>query len=233
MTVQECRKTLRKRWYVVAFAALCTLVGIYAVHARSLDYQGCDALVLAPPPQPLLGNEVYLNINPSVAMVTQMVTVTMMSAPMESKLRAEGLLSDYQVTQTNSSGDIRFPSYTQPTLTICASSEQSAAVVRTVDVVTDEFRSTLYQMQARQHARPSSFIKASTLYSLAPLPAIGRPTQAYLGVLLIGIISGLALTFWFDPFLRFRNRWLARRQGSMWRLPVRDGDTAPRERINS
>ena len=58
---------------------------------------------------------VYLDSNVSLAMMTGMVTQTMMSQPMRQKILSAGSVASYTVAQTDT-GDIRFPSYTQPTL---------------------------------------------------------------------------------------------------------------------
>jgi hypothetical protein len=222
VTPQEWSRTLRRRWYILAAAALCSMVGVLGVHERAPGYEGCNSLALSGPPQAALGNEVYVDTNPAVAMVTQMVVLHMMSQPVHTQLVAQGVESNYQVTQTNSSGDPRFPQYTQPTLQICASSDQPAAVTNSVNVVTARFKDELRQMQAAQHVRSRSYITMRVLYPVAPIPGLGRPTQAYLGILLMGIIGGVAAVFWADPVTAAWRRLRARRDGS-GRAPARLG----------
>ena len=168
-----------------------------------------DAKTSTFPRRPSGGN-VYLDDNPSLAVVTGMVTQTMMSQPMQQRIQARGV-TDYAVTQTNT-GEIRFPTYTQPTMQVCATSATPQGTLSAVQLVTADIRSVLHQMQAAQHVPADSFITAVQLTPAVPVPIIGRPSLAYLGVLLIGAIGAVPLALWSDPWLRY----LHRRRGA-WR----------------
>lgn len=201
MSAFEFAAALRRRWYVLAMAILFTLAGIWAVHARPISYQGCEGLYVS-------GSNwdwnVYLDGNPSLAMVTGMVTQTMMSQPMQQNLQARGV-AGYVVTQTNT-GEVRFPSYSQPTMQVCVTSVTSQGTVSAAHLVTAEIRSVLYQMQAAQHASAGSFIRIIPLAAAVPTPTIGRPSLAYLGVLLIGAVGSVPLALWSDRWLRYLRR---------------------------
>jgi hypothetical protein len=199
MTAHECLMKLRRRWYVLALVILCTLGGLWGIKARSITYQGCYALYLAAPPLSHFTNS-YTDNNPSLAMTTAMVTNTLTSQPMRQKLQSDGAANDYQVLQTNT-GSVQFPTYTQSTLQVCSSSSSPEAVLKTTRVVTQELRIVLHQMQAKLHVPTRSFITAVTLSKTFPLPVLGRSLQAYFGVVLLGLISGLALSLWSDPLL--------------------------------
>ena len=191
---------LRRRRYVLLLALLCTITGLWAVHKRPITYAGCEALYLAGPPS---ASNTYLDDDPSLAITTGMVTQTMMSQPMQQELRTSKLGASYTVIQTNT-GDIRWPSYSLPTLQVCSYARSSQTVLLTVNMVTDKFRSVLYEMQLDQRTRPRSFIVADTFAPAVPYPILGRPSQAYLGVILIGLIGGIGLTLLLDPILRRR-----------------------------
>ena len=134
-------------------------------------------------------------------MVTGMVTQTMMSQPMRQRIQARGV-TDYAVTQTNT-GEIRFPSYNQSTAQVCVTSATPQGTLSAVQLVTADLRSVLHQMQATQHVPTDSFIMAIQLTPAVPVPIIGRPSLAYLGVLLIGAIAAVPLALWSDPLLRY------------------------------
>jgi hypothetical protein len=201
MSASEFAAVLRRRWYVLAVAGMFTLVGMWAVHARPIAYQGCENLYLSG--VPWFGNP-YVDSNPSLAMVTGMVTQTMMSQPMRQRIQAGGV-TDYAVTQTNT-GEIRFPSYKQPTAQVCADSATPQSVLSAVRLVTADLRSVLHEMQAAQHASADSFITAIQLTPAVPVPNTGRPSLAFLGVLLIGAIAAVPLVLWSDPLLRYPYR---------------------------
>ena len=198
MSASECAATLRRRWLVLALAGLFTVLALLAVYRRPIAYQGCQGLYLATVRQPLNWN-VYLNGNSSWAVVAGMITQTMTSQPMEQQIRSEGV-PGYTVSQTNT-GEIRFPSYTQPTLQVCASLASPQAVLSATQEVTADLRAALRRMQVKQGEREDSLITAFTLSPAVPAPVRGEPRQAYVGVVLIGALSGVALALKSNPLL--------------------------------
>jgi hypothetical protein len=118
-----------------------------------------------------------------------------------------GVTNYYNVLMTNT-GDVRFPSFNSPTLHICASSTSPQAVVATTAAAGQKFRSILQTMQAARNAPAKSQITIVNLAQAVPRPIMGRPAQAYFGIVLIGVLAAFALTFWSDPLL---TRWRYRR----------------------
>ena len=208
MSAVEFAATLRRRWYVLALVGLCTLVAVFAVHKRSIVYVACQGFYVS---GSALDGNVYLDSNPSLPMVTGMVTQTVMSQPVQQKIHAAGV-TDYDVTQTNT-GEIRFPAYTEPTLQVCASAATPQSVLAATRLVSADVHAELRQMQVAQHADPNSFLKIVSLFPAAPVPILGHNTLAYVGVLLFGAVAGIALTLWSDPWLTRRDR-RRRAQGS-------------------
>ncbi len=202
MSAYELAAVLRRRWYVFALVLLCTMAAVFAVHKRPITYVGCEGLYLSGGP-PFGGNS-YLDANPALAMVTGMVVQAVTSQPMQQRISTAGV-DDYTVMQTNT-GEIRFPAYTEPTLQICSTSGSPQAVLTATQLVTTDFRGVLHQMQVEQHANKNSFITATVLTPTVPDPVYGKPSLAYLGVLLIGIVSGIAITLWSDPLLTRSDR---------------------------
>jgi hypothetical protein len=199
MSAREFAAALRRRWHVMALAGLFTLVGMVAVHERPVSYQGCEGLYFAE--AAFSGGNVYLEDYPSLAVMTGVVTQTMMSQSMQQRMQASGV-TDYAVTQTNT-GEVRFPAYTQPTMQACATAATPQGTVFATQLVTADIRSVLYQMQAAQHVPADSFITAVQLTPAAAAPITGRPSLAYLGVLLIGVVAAVPLTLWSDPLFRY------------------------------
>ena len=207
MSALEFIATLRRRWYVLALVGLCTVAAVFAVHKRPITYEACQGFYLSGPP--LLHN-VYLNSDASLAMVTGMVTETVMSQPVQQELHSAGA-GDYDVTQTND-GDIRSPVYDLPTMQVCVSSSSSQGVLAATQVVNANLRAELSSMQTAQRIKKVkhvSMIKITSIFPALPAPILGHSTLAYAGVLLFGAVSGVALTLWSDPWL---TRWDRRRR---------------------
>lgn len=199
MTAVDSLIMLRRRWYVLTLVALVSMCAISAVHKRAISYEGCSYVYISAPQLSRTSNS-YTNNSSSLAMTTSMVTQTMMSQGMQQKFREEGLTAGYEVTQSNT-GSIAFPSYTAPTLQICCSSTSPKLVLRTTAVVAETLSIVVYDMQAKLHVPSKSFIRARVLAKTIPSPILGRPLQAYLGVILIGLVGGVALTAWSDSLL--------------------------------
>lgn len=206
MTAQEWAGTLRRRWYVLAAVLLCTMGGLWAVHGRSITYRGCDELFLSAPPQPWNRNAIT-GQNASVPMVAGMVSGQLNSAPVRHQLQAAGVTQYYNVLMTNT-GEVRFPAYTSPTLHICVSSTSPQAVLTATTAASRKFESLLYAMQADRQVHAKSMITVNNVAQAVPRPITGQPGQAYFGIVLIGLLAGVALVFWTDPLL---TRWRYRR----------------------
>jgi len=198
MSAFELAAVLRRRWYVLAVAGLFTLVGMWAVHVRPVSYQGCENLYVSG--APWVGN-VYFDGNQSLAIVTGMVTQTMMSQPIRQRIQASGI-TDYAVTQTNT-GEVRFPSYHQPTMQVCVTSATPQGTLSAAQHVTADIGWVLHQMQAVLPPWAHSFIRLIELTPAVPAPIIGRASLAYLGVMLIGAVAAIALALWSDHLLRY------------------------------
>jgi hypothetical protein len=130
---------------------------------------------------------------------------------MQQRMQASGV-TDYAVTQTNG-GDVQFPFYSQPTMQVCVTSPTPQGTVSAAQLVTGGTRSVLHEIQAAQHVPAGSFITAAQLTPAVPVPIIGHPSLAYLGVLLIGAVAAVPLALWSDPLFRY----LQRRNRAAWR----------------
>lgn len=207
MTAQEWVGRLRRRWYVLAAVLLCTMGGLWLVHGRAITYRGCDQIFLGAPPLPWNRN-VITGQNASAAMVAGMVSAEMNSEQIRHQLQAAGVTTYYNVLMTNT-GDVRFPSYSSPTLHICASSASPRTVVATTAAAAQKFRSILQTMQVTRQVPAKSQITVVNLAQAVPRPIMGRPGQAYFGIVLLGVLAAVAFTFWSDPLLiRWRHRRL-------------------------
>ncbi len=180
---------------------------MWAVDARPVSYQGCEELHFyrAEP-----GGNIYLQNFDYMAMVTGVVAQTMTSQPMQQRMQARGV-TDYAVTQGNG-GDVQFPVYDQPTTQVCATSATPQGTISAAQLVASGSRSVLRQIQTAQHVPTGSFITAIQLTPIVLVPSTGKPSLAYLGVLLIGAMAAVPLTLWSDSLFRY----LQRRNRAAW-----------------
>jgi hypothetical protein len=203
---------------VLALCLVLTIAGVLAVRHRPIAQQACAALFVSSPPTHNNPNTLTNGADALVA-TTGVITRIVMSGPVQARLRAEGLTATYDAEMTNT-GSNETPLYGEPTLQVCSLSTDANMALRTTHAVTQQFQDTLRQRQAAQGVRPDWMITVSVISFPAALPITGRPSQAYLGVLLLGLVAGLTLTLWSDPVLE---RWQRRRAARPARLP------APRE----
>lgn len=197
VTPMECLHAFRRRWYILSLVAVCTVVALWLVHGRSITYKGCQGLLLSGSQG---AENAYVNLNGkvSLAMTTGMVTQAVVSShALQDKIHSEGISAQYSVAQTNT-GSLRYPTYTLPTLQVCAQSSDPATVLRVITIATAEVRSVLLHMQKTQHVPSSSLITVHVLARTGPVPAIGKNSQAYLAVFFLGAIFGVALSLWTD-----------------------------------
>jgi hypothetical protein len=206
VTAWQLTAALRRRWYVLALCAVLTVAGAWAVHHRPITNQACAALFVTPPPTHNDPN-VLTNGDDTLVATTGVITRAVMSGRGQARIRAEGLTASYDAAMTNT-GSNETPLFGEPTLQVCSLSTDPNMALRTTHAVTDQFRQILQQRQAAQGTRPDWMITVTVISFPAALPITGRPSQAYLGVLLLGLVAGLALTLWSDPLL---TRWQYRR----------------------
>ena len=221
MSAHELVAILRRRWYMLVLVGLCTMAAVWLVRGRPIPYYGCESLLVSAPGSAWKTNPDFYG---SLATVTGMITQTAISQPVQQRNLARGL-TGYTVEQTNT-GDPRSPSYTEPTLQVCDTSSSPSGVLRATELVTGDLRAVLRQMQIDQHARADSFVTIVQLARTVPAPIVGRPKQAYLGVLLIGAVSGVSLVLWTDSLLAR----LSRKPGSGMRPMITSGNSSPGRR---
>jgi hypothetical protein len=215
VNLNEYLAMLLRRWLVLAMAGMCTLVGLALVHDRVISYEGCSTVVLKPPAaeEP----NVLVNMNPSVAVTTGIAVARISSPAMQAKLASMGVPPGYQITQQNT-GTPEVPAYAEPLLQICQDALTPQAVDESIVKITAVFRTTLVQLQESEHVRSEAQVTAEVVVPVSALPITGRPSQAYLGVLLIGLCGGLAAARWTDPwFERRRAERTGTNSRAIWR----------------
>lgn len=203
MSVRAVVTVMRRRWYVLAMALLCTAVAVLVVHKRPLSYEACAELFVMAPRTSLNPN-VYTNEAGSLDSMTGLVTRALMSPAMQAKIRSEGY-AEYDAEMTNT-GSNENPLYGEPSLQICSTSRDSDLAMRTAKVATQEYQLIMEQRQAQQKVNHKLMMTVSVVAAPVALPIRGHPSQAYLGVGLFGVIAGMAVTLWSDPFLVGRRR---------------------------
>lgn len=205
MTAREFVARLRRRWYVLVIFAFCTMGAVWAVHQRPISYLACDDLFVTAPTTKVNPN-VYTNEAGSLDTMTGLVTRAVMSQAAQDRVRSKGLTAGYDAEMTNT-GSNENPLYGEPSLQICSTSTDPVMAIRTMNGATRQFQMILYQRQAAQHVTSGLLMRVEVVASPAAVPIDGRPSQAYLGVAIMGLVSGVAVALWTDPLLeRLRRR---------------------------
>jgi hypothetical protein len=204
MTAREWLAVLRRRWMVMAAVFLVTLAGVGLVHKRPIVYEDC-ASVAATAPLSKVSPNVYSNTKQSLIEVTGIVTTELASDQMQQQLQAEGLTAPY-TAQVHNTGPSETPSYSEPLADLCTSTYDPALALRTVQTLIVQFGVILRDRQMAIHVPKASFATETVIAPPSNQAVTGRPSQAYIGVLLFGVIAAIALAVWSDPFLTRREQ---------------------------
>lgn len=203
MTIWEWLTALLRRWPVLVIGMLCTLAAVGLVHKRPIAYQSCASVIMAAPTHRF--PNIYTNVQASLVDATGVIATQLMSGQMQQQLRAEGFTADYQA-QVHNTGTTETPAYSEPDMDVCSSSYNPSTSTRTTDAVLKEFGTILHQRQLAMHVKPPFLVTDVVLASTGTLPVLGHPSQAYLGVGLLGLTCTAAVALWVDQFLRNRAR---------------------------
>lgn len=204
MTVSGFLGVLRRRWLVVALVLMCTAVALALVHKRPIDYQACASVALIAPKTPDFPN-VYDNTQETLVATTGLVTAKVMSPATEQQLAAQGMTASYDAEVLNTGTDAT-PAFTEPLTTICSTSYSAAVAGNTTDAVIASFGTILQKIQVDAKASPRDFITYKVIVPSASLPILGRPSQALIGVALIGLTLAISLAMGTDTLIQRRSR---------------------------
>lgn len=202
MSARELVVVVRRRWYVLAMVLLCTVVSAYVVHKRQISYEACDVLFVTAPPTHLNPN-IYTNEAGSLDTMTGLVTRALMSSATQQQVRSAGVVGTYDAEMTNT-GSNENPLFGEPSLQICSTATAPDMALRTTGAATRQYQAILRERQLEQNVPSKLLIGVSIVASPFAQPLYGRPSQALLGVGLIGLIAGFAVTLWSDPVLARR-----------------------------
>jgi hypothetical protein len=201
MSARELVAAIRRRWYVLAVLLLCTVAAVLAVHKRPISYVTCNALFVTQPSVHVNPN-IYTDESGSLDTMTGLVTRALMSSAEQQQLRSAGF-GAYDAEMTNT-GSNENPAYGEPSLQICSTSTDPDLAVRTVAAASERYQAIMRQRQAEQQVPAKLRIGVTVIASPYAAPIKGRPSQAYLGVMLFGLVAAVPVTLWSDPVLERR-----------------------------
>ena len=202
VTIWEWRSALLRRWLVLTIGLLCTVCVVYVVHKRPVSFESCGSVVVGAPKTPARPN-VYNNTEGSLVAATGLITDELQSASVQQQILAGGATGTYQA-QVHNTGTTETPAYSEPEMDVCAYSINPVMSLRTSNAVLTEFGNLLRDREVAAHVQPQYFLTENVLAAPGPAPESGRPSQAYLGVGLIGLIISLSVALWIDRYLRRR-----------------------------
>jgi uncharacterized SAM-binding protein YcdF (DUF218 family) len=204
VTAREWLALMRRRWLVLAAVFVVTLAAVVLVHKRPIVYEDCASVAATAPPTKLSPNA-YTNTQQSLVSATGVVTTELSSEQVQQRLQAEGLTASY-TAQVHNTGPSETPAYLEPLADLCTSSYNSALSLRTVQALVVQFGVILRDRQMALHVPKASLATETVIAPASSQPITGRPSQAYVGVLVIGVILAIALAAWTDQFMRRREQ---------------------------
>lgn len=217
MTLWEWLEAMRRRGAVVAAGLLCTVAAVWVVHSSPVSYVSCGSVIVSAPSSPTNANH-YNDPQPSLIATGGFITIQLQSPEVINQIRESGATATYQA-QMHNTGTSETPQYSEPETDVCAYSVNAAMSLRTANAVITKFKNLLRAVEVDAHVPPAAFINCSVLAPLGALPEQGRPSQAYLGVGVFGLLATASVALWTDQFLRGRRK--ERRQAkAALRTPV-------------
>jgi|HubBroStandDraft_2_1064218.scaffolds.fasta_scaffold97223_2 hypothetical protein len=204
MTVWEWLGALWRRWPVLVVGLLCTASAVYLVHKRTVSWEACASVIVGAPNTPSSPNQ-YNDPEASLVAATGLITDKLQAPQVQQRLQAEGATATYQAVMHNT-GTTETVSYDEPEMDVCATSPDPAMALRTTNAVVAEFGALMRSGQVAAHVAPKNFLTESVLAAPGAIPEAGRPSQAYLGVGVIGLVATASIAVWSDQYLRRRQR---------------------------
>jgi hypothetical protein len=214
VTIWEWLTAVLRRWPVLLAGMLCTICVVYAVHKRPVSFQACGSIIVGAPATPTSPN-VYNNTEGSLVAATGLITDELQSATVQSKLQAEGATGTFQA-QMHNTGTTETPAYSEPEMDVCATSIDPGVALRTSNAVLAEFATLLQDREAAAHVPAKYYLTEKILASPGSVPETGRPSQAYLAVLVLGMIVSAVAALWTDHYMRRRWRRRRAREHAAW-----------------
>jgi hypothetical protein len=204
VTVWEWLAAMLRRWPILLAGVVGTVGAVVLVHGRLIAYQSCGS-VLVTAPKTFAYPNIYNNPRGSLVAATGLIVQELSSDQVQQKLTSQGLTASYQVVVHNT-GTTETPAYSEPLMDVCASSYDPGMAQRTTDALIKEFGAILQERQASAHVKSKSRLTDAVVVAPSPAPLTGRPSQAYLGVGISGLIITAALALWTDLFRRRQRR---------------------------
>lgn len=200
MAFRAVMRRLRRRWWILAVGGVATLVLAAFVHSRPPIFQAQAVIGGLAPVQPTTPNQLVNVVQGELALM-QAVSNNLNSPDNQARMRADGVVPDYTLSMRNT-GTSETPAYGLPTVIVQATSSDPNAALRSVGLLMDLYRSQLAQMQISLQVEPSQLV--TTAVNVAPYvaDASGRPSQAVVGAILLGVVFTIPFTLWCDRWLQ-------------------------------
>jgi hypothetical protein len=160
------------------------------------------------------GQAQIFNYAGSLVVVDELAAHSVMSAPSQQQVRNLGGTASYDVALVNLSNE-DFPNYSNPYVTVTTTSPDPVAAQDTFTAVMTVLRQDLATMQARQGAKPGSWIQARTISGPSgPVAQTGSRKRSLAGLAVLALIAAYMTAAFLDR-RSFRLRDLLRRYTRM------------------
>jgi hypothetical protein len=202
LLLSDMAGALWRRWYLVLVGALLTVLGGLAAAHVPPRYLASEVVVVQPPVSPYAPNPMT-GLYPSLAITAAVVAERLSTPDAEAKFRAAGVVGPYEFLPRNT-GTNQEPRYVIGSMTVTNIAGDPKTALRALTILTDAFANELKALQDRWNVAPQLRIGIATLVAPSATLLLHSTSRVLLGAALLGCVSTVAVTFWFDEFRRRR-----------------------------
>ena len=213
MTLTEIVALMRR--HVLAVAMVLLVAGGLAVHfktAKPLYIDSATVAFTAPDSQPY-----PFQIGEDLLVMSELSARAMMNPVTQRKVRAAGGTAPYDVSLVNLNNE-DYPNYSNPYVTVTATSRDPAAAQRTYTIVMQALKNNLVTRQAAEGAAPKNQIQAAVFGATGgPIPQPGYPKRVFAGLAVLTLLAAFLISRLLDRYpVKLRGllpprRWMGRR----------------------
>ncbi len=220
MTLRDFIGALSRRWVVSVSVLLLTLVAAGLLGRPRPTFVAQETFAVQPPASPQLPNQLN-TFRPSLAMTAAVVAQRLKTPQVESQLRAEGVVGDYDVLPRNS-GTVQTPAYIIPSLQVVVTTHDRDAALRSVALVIRAFDNELSALQDQVDVAVDQRITTAVIAPASAALQLPSKSRALAAIGILGLSTALLAPLWYE---RLASRWEPRarrgrrRRKGAWRSP--------------
>ncbi len=208
MTVQEIIALIRRHVFAVTIVVLIAAgVGYAFKHAKPM-YVETGTVVFAAPKSVTFPNP-YESLSGNLTQTAGIMALLVMSPRGQQLARSAGGMASFDVELVNLY-NLEYPNYSDPFVTVVATSASPAEVIRTFAVVTHLLEHELSMRQAEVGSPAVDRITAHVIGDTGVLPERGSSKRMLAGLLMLMVVAAFSVSNFLDrhAIRRAERGWL-------------------------